>query len=130
MEGRNIKVKDLLNALKQYDPEAGVTLRLRHHEYGVDTWCTDNYILKLFRSWAALGYDITSGKRTLKKDYCAEWLKVRVANRAGDVYQEIVFKDVMINGALDFTSDLDYSVDDALELTVKFVSDWWEEITA
>jgi len=35
MEGRNMKVKDLLNALKQYDPEAGVTLRLYHNK--VDT---------------------------------------------------------------------------------------------
>lgn len=91
---------------------------------------TDNYILKLFRAWAALGYDITSGKRTLKKDYCAEWLKVRVANRAGDVYQEIVFKDVMIGGPLEFDGGLDYTADDALNLKVKFVSDWWEEIVA
>ena len=91
---------------------------------------TDNYILKLFRAWAALGYDVKTGARHLKKDYCAQWLKVSVANREGDIYQEIVFKDVMINGALDFTSDLDYSADDALELTVKFVSDWWDEVTA
>lgn len=91
---------------------------------------TDNYILKLFRAWAALGYDIKTGVRHLKKDYCAQWLRVAVANREGDIYQEIVFKDVMISGPIDFTSDLDYSADDALELTVKFVSDWWEEITA
>ena len=89
---------------------------------------TDNYILKLFRAWAALGYDINTGKRSLKKDYCAQWLKVSIANREGDIFQEIVFKDVMINGPLSGgISDLEYAADDALTLTVKFRSDWWDD---
>jgi hypothetical protein len=88
---------------------------------------TDNYILKLFRAWAALGYDIATGKRSLKKDYCAQWLKVAIANREGDIYQEIVFKDIMISGNLEFSGDLDYTQDEALTLKVKFVSDWWDE---
>lgn len=92
---------------------------------------TDNYILKLFRAWAALGYDVATGKRSLKKDYCAQWLKVAIANREGDIYQEVVFKDVMLNGALDFSgSSLDYTADDACTLKVKFKSDWWDEKTA
>ena len=91
---------------------------------------TDNYILKLFRAWAALGYDIASGKRSLKKDYCAQWLKVSVANREGDIYQEVVFKDVMLAGNLEMDGGLDYTVDDALTLKVKFVSDWWDEKVA
>lgn len=91
---------------------------------------TDNYILKLFRAWAALGYDIKTGKRSIKKDYCADWLKVSIANREGDIYQEIVFKDIMINGALEMDGTLDYTADDALTLKVKFVSDWWEEVVA
>lgn len=91
---------------------------------------TDNYIMKLFRAWAALGYDIKTGKRSLKKDYCAQWLKVSVANREGDIYQEIVFKDVMMNGPLEFDGGLDYTADDALNLKVKFASDWWDEVEA
>ena len=91
---------------------------------------TDNYILKLFRAWAGLGHDIATGTRSLKKDYCAEWLKVSIANRKGDVYQEITFKDIMINGPLEFDGGLDYTADDALTLKVKFVSDWWTEIQA
>lgn len=91
---------------------------------------TDNYILKLFRAWAALGYDIATGKRSLKKDYCAQWLKVSIANREGDIFQEVVFKDVMISGALETDGALEYTADDALELTVKFRSDWWEEKVA
>lgn len=91
---------------------------------------TDNYILKLLRAWAALGYDIKTGKRHLKKDYCAQWLKVSVANREGDIYQEIVFKDVMLAGNIEFDGGLDYGDDTALNVKAKFVSDWWEEITA
>ena len=91
---------------------------------------TDNYILKLFRAWAALGYDISSGKRTIKKNYCADWMRVSIANRDGDIYQEIVFKDIMINGNLEHDGDLDYENNDALTLAVNFVSDWWTEKVA
>ena len=91
---------------------------------------TDNYILKLFRAWAALGYDIATGKRALKRDYCAQWLKIDIANREGDIYQKVVFKDIMMNGPLEYDGALDYSEGGALELTVKFVSDWWEEVVA
>ena len=88
---------------------------------------TDNYIYKLFRAWAALGYDQSTGTRHLKKDYCADYLKVSIANQAGDIYHEVIFKDVMINGDMEGISDLDYDNADAIELTVKFVSDWWKE---
>jgi hypothetical protein len=88
---------------------------------------TDNYLLKLFRAWAALGYDIKTGARSLKKDYCAQWLQISIANREGDIYQRIVFKDVMINGPLETNTEYDYSSDEVAELTVKFRSDWWDE---
>lgn len=91
---------------------------------------TDNYIAKVLRAWAALGYDIRTGKRHLKKDYCADWLKVSIANRAGDIFQEIVFKDVMMNGALEIDGGLDYTADDAITCKAKFVSDWWTETVA
>jgi hypothetical protein len=87
----------------------------------------DNYILNVFRAWAALGHNIATGSRSRKTDYAAPWLKIRIANRAGDVYQEIIFKDVMLNGPLETDGGLDYTADDALQLKVKFVSDWWKE---
>ena len=88
----------------------------------------DNYIYKLFRKWAALGYNQNDGTRHLKRDYCAEYLKVSIANPVGDIYHEVIFKDVMINGELSGGfEDLDYESADHLELTVKFVSDWWKE---
>ena len=92
---------------------------------------TDNYILKLFRDWAALGYNLATGERRLKQDYTAEYMVVSIANRAGDVFQEIKFKDVMINGPLSGgINELDYTSDDMVTLTVKFRSDYWEEKNA
>lgn len=91
---------------------------------------TDNYIYKLFKAWARLGYNILTGERSLKKDYCADWLKVSVANRVGDIYQEIVFKDVMINGPITGLDEYNYETNDAVTLTVNFVSDWWTDVDA
>ena len=99
--------------------EVEFTLNLRNE--------TDNYLYKLFRAWAKLGYDISTGERHLKKDYVADWLKVSVGNRAGDIYHEIVFKDVMINGDITGLAEYNYDTADAQTLTVKFVSDWWTE---
>lgn len=91
----------------------------------------DNYIYKLFRAWAALGYDVNTGARSLKREYCADWLEIVVANRAGDIFHDIVFKDVMMNGDLGgYLEDFDYESSDACELTVKFVSDWFKETIA
>lgn len=90
----------------------------------------DNYIFKLFKAWAALGYDLSTGERHLKKDYCADFLKVSIANRAGDIYHEIVFKDVMMNGGVEGFDELNYETADALQISVKFVSDWWKETIA
>ncbi len=90
----------------------------------------DNYIYKLFRAWAGLGYDINTGSRALKRDYCADWLKVSIANRAGDIYHEIIFKDVMMNGDMTGIDELNYETGEAAEISVKFVSDWWQETKA
>lgn len=92
---------------------------------------TDNYILKLFRDWAALGYNLATGERSLKRDYTAAYMVVSIANRKGDIFQEITFKDVMINGPLSGgINELDYTSDDMVTLTVKFRSDYWEETNA
>ena len=91
----------------------------------------DNYIYKLLRAWVALGYDINTGARSLKRDYCADWLDIAIANRAGDIFHEIVFKDVMTNGELGGSfQDLDYETGEAATITLKLVSDWWQETMA
>lgn len=102
------------------DIEVTLNLNLRN--------ATDNYIYKIFRAWAALGYNQSTGERHLKKDCCADFLQISIANQAGDIYREIVFKDVMLMDGLGGNQeDLDYDSADAQELTVKFRSDWWTE---
>ena len=91
---------------------------------------TDNFIYRLFKAWSRLGYNINTGEKVLKKDYCADWLRVKIANRAGDVYEDVVFKDVMLNGSIDGPNEYSYETLDALELKVKFVSDWWTDTDA
>lgn len=89
---------------------------------------TDNYIYKILRAWAALGYDVNSGSRSLKREYCADWLKVTVANRNGDIFHEVIFKDVMVAGNLDgYFSDMDYESTEAQTISLSLVSDWWME---
>ena len=90
----------------------------------------DNYIYKVFKAWKNLNYDLESGTIVLKKDYVADWMRVVIANRAGDVIREIVFKDVMLKGSLEGLDELDYSSNEPQQLSITFVSDWWKEFNA
>jgi hypothetical protein len=90
----------------------------------------DNYIYKVFKAWKNLNYDLETGTIVLKKDYVAEWMRVCVANRAGDVIKEVIFKDIMLSGNVDGLGSLDYSSNDPVNITVKFKSDWWKETIA
>lgn len=91
---------------------------------------TDNFIYKLFKAWSRLGYDINTGEKSLKKDYCADWLRVKIANRAGDVYEDVIFKCVMLADSISGPDEYNYETLDALELEVKFKSDWWTDTDA
>lgn len=102
--------------------EVEFTLNLRNK--------TDNYIYKLFKAWAKLGYDIETGERELKDDYCADWLRASMANRKGDIIKDVVFKDVMISEGVGGLGELNYETPDAQTITVKFVSDWWTDVDA
>lgn len=91
---------------------------------------TDNYIYRLFRAWKNLNYNMATGERVLKPDYCADWFHLKVANRVGDVWHDLLMHDVMLVGAVVLSADYDYAADDALELEVKFRTDWWDEKNA
>lgn len=91
---------------------------------------TDNFIYKLFKAWSRLGYDINTGEKSLKKDYLADWLRVKIANRAGDVFEDVIFKDIMLAGPIEGPGTYDYNSDEPVELTVKFASDWWSDTDA
>ena len=88
-----------------------ITLNLRN---GVD-----NYIYKLLRAWNRLGYNLSTGETTLKKDYVADWFKVVIANRAGDIFKEVIYKDVMLIEGLSGFDELDYTSNDHVDLEFK-----------
>ncbi len=90
---------------------------------------TDNYIFKLFREWNALAYDIRTGTRTLKNDHVADFLRIVQFNRAGDIFRDITFHDVMLKG-LKTTDNLDYASGDLVECELTFVSDWADDTDA
>lgn len=106
-----------------------------HHELTVDLAInlrngTDNYVYKLLRAWNRLGYNMSTGETTLKKDYVADWLKVVVANRAGDIFKEIIYKDIMLAEGLTGFDELDYNSNDIVQMSFKLVSDWAEDTDA
>lgn len=99
------------------------------HEFGIEFALnfnnrTDNWLYRLFRAWNALNYDLSTGETTLKADYCADYFRIVVANRAGEVWRDITFKDVMMFGGIEGDEELDYSSQDIVTLKCKFASDW------
>ena len=87
----------------------------------------DNYIYKLLRAWNRLGYNTSTGETTPKKNYVADWFKVVKANRAGDIFKEVIYKDVMLIEGLSGFNELDYNSNDRVDLEFKLKSiphDW------
>lgn len=102
-----------------HELEVIFTLNLRN---GVD-----NYIYNLFKAWKNLNYNLETGEISLKRDYTADWLKISIANRTGVIIREIIYKDVMLIDGITGMNELSYEGNDAVELTVKFRSDWARE---
>lgn len=87
---------------------------------------TDNYVLKIFKAWENLSYDLATGARGLKAEYCGDILRVAEANRNGAIWRSYIFHDVMLKGVTGL-ENLDYTSNDARKLTCVFRSDWWED---
>ena len=90
----------------------------------------DNFIYRLFKAWNHLGYNIEDGTTALKVDYCADFLRVQVANRAQDVYRDIIYKDVMMGTGFQFQDELNYETNEPATIEVTFRSDWAKEVNA
>lgn len=88
---------------------------------------TDNYIYKLFKAWNNLCYNKNTGETTLKTEYCADWFKIVIANRGGDIYRQILFHDIIMFGGISGIDDLDYESNDIVNIEVKFKSDWADD---
>lgn len=91
---------------------------------------TDNFIYKLLKAWNNLCYNKNTGETTLKEEYCADWFKVVVANRAGDIYREILYHDVIMTEGIKGLNELNYSTAELAQITVKFISDWADDTDA
>lgn len=86
----------------------------------------DAYVLKLFKAWSKLGYDITDGTRTLMSYYTSDSVRIAEANRDGTIWRSVIFKKVMLTEVTGLES-LNYTSNDARTLTCKFRADWWQE---
>lgn len=88
----------------------------------------ENFVLNIFRRWAKLSYDLGTGIRGLKENYyLTDGMVVNQANRNGQIWRSIKFHHVMLTG-ISGLDDLDYSANDAVDLTCTFRADWWEEV--
>ena len=87
---------------------------------------SDAWVLKIFKAWEKLGYDLSDGTRTLMADYVADNLRVSEGNRDGTIWRTYVFHKVMVTDVSGI-DQLNYTDNEARKLSVKFVSDWWEE---
>ena len=86
----------------------------------------DAYVLKVFKAWSKLGYDLADGTRTLMADYCADNMRIAEANRDGTIWRSFIFHKVLLTEVTGLDS-LNYTTNDARVLTCKFRADWWDE---
>ena len=89
----------------------------------------DNFVLKVFRAWENLNYNLADGTRTLLSDYSSDTLRIAIANRAGDVVRSIVFNRVLLTGVSGIDT-LNYTDNEPQKLQVTFRCDYWDDVYA
>lgn len=87
---------------------------------------TDNFVLKVFRAWENLSYDLSDGTRGIKTDYISDNLRIAEANRNGEIWRSYIFHHVMLTGVSGLEG-LDYTANDAVQLTCTFRCDFWDD---
>lgn len=87
---------------------------------------TDAYVLRIFKEWGKLGYDIATGSRRLMKDYIAPFLSVKEANRDGVIWRDAKFQKVILINMTGLDA-LDYINNEARKLSCTFRCDLWDE---
>ena len=89
----------------------------------------DNFVLKVFRAWENLNYNLADGTRTLLANYIASAMRIAVANRAGDVVRSIVFNRVLLSGVSGIDT-LNYTDNEPQKLQVTLRCDYWDDANA
>lgn len=87
---------------------------------------TDNFVLKVFRAWENLSYDLSDGTRGIKLDYISDNMRIAEANRNGAIWRSYIFHHIMLTGVTGLDS-LDYSNNEAITLTCSFRADYWDD---
>lgn len=87
---------------------------------------TDNFVLKVFRAWENLSYNLADGTRSIKTGYISDNLRIAEANRAGDVWRSYIFHNIMLTGVTNI-DDLDINANDARQLVCTFRCDYWDD---
>lgn len=87
---------------------------------------TDNFVLKVFRAWENLSYDLSTGVRSIKTGYISDNMRIAIATRNGDVWRSVIFHHIMLK-AVNGLENLDYMNNEALKLSCIFRTDYWED---
>ncbi len=87
---------------------------------------TDNFVLKVFKAWENLSYNLADGTRSIKVGYISDNLRIAVATRNGDIWRSTIFHHVMLK-AVTGLDTLDYMNNEAIKLQVIFRSDYWDD---
>ena len=93
-------------------------LNIRNH--------TDAWLLKIFKAWGNLGYNLQDGTRTLMDDYVSNSVRIAEANRNGEIWRSYIFHKVMVVNVTGLPS-LNYTENEPRKLSVTFRSDNWDE---
>lgn len=85
----------------------------------------DAYIYNILRAWNDIVYNPQTGAQGLKRDYVGQ-MAVFVSNKTGEIFREWSFPSIIPNGALK-AIDLDYTSNEAYEITMTYRADVWTE---
>lgn len=87
---------------------------------------TDNFVLKVFRAWENLSYNLADGTRSIKVGYISDNLRIAVATRNGDIWRSTIFHHVMLKAVTGLDA-LDYMNNEAIKLQVILRADYWDD---
>ena len=87
---------------------------------------TDNFVLKMFKAWENLSYNLQDGVRGIKTDYISDNMRIAEANRNGQIWRAYIFHHIMLTDVTGL-NELNYSNNDARTLVCKFRCDYWDD---
>lgn len=87
---------------------------------------TDNFVLKVFKAWENLSYDLSDGMRGIKVDYISDNMRIAEANRNGEIWRSYIFHHIMLTGVTGL-DQLTYGNNEAIQLTCAFRCDYWDD---